>query len=282
MSDQHPAPRPDRAPAPPGPPGSAGLPARRLTSVELEAVFQRAAELQSAREETAEGLTEDEVVRIGQELGLEPHVVRRAISEVRSRPPAERGFVAGVMGPGVVRASRTIRRPAAELGMFLERYLLECEHMVVERRFPDRTRYAQAPGIGAALSRTFGKMGSRQPTLDLEKLDVGVALAGEDQALVELSVDLGPTRAGVLAGAAAAGTMTAGGAATFALVTGAPDLLALLGVPMFAAWILGMRVGYRYTARQLQDKLEGFLDRLEHNELKLPPQKPDWRKQLGI
>ena len=41
MSDQHPA---------PVPPGGSGLPARRLSSNELEAVIKRAVELQTARE----------------------------------------------------------------------------------------------------------------------------------------------------------------------------------------------------------------------------------------
>ncbi|HKP74148.1 MAG TPA: hypothetical protein VJT67_01335, partial [Longimicrobiaceae bacterium] len=145
MSDPHPA---------PVPPGGTGLPARKLSSNELEAVIKRAVELQTAREtEMTDGLTDAEVVRIGQELGIEQHLVRRAIAEVRSTPPEEHGMVAGVMGPGIVRAARTIRRPAVELGMFLEKYLLESEFMVVERRFPDRTRYVRAQGLGAAVGR---------------------------------------------------------------------------------------------------------------------------------
>jgi len=287
MSDDSP-PRPPAPRSPgsglPGVPGSSGLPARRLSSAELEAVFQRAAELQSARDETAEGLTEAEVVRIGQELGLDAAAMRRAIAEVRSRPPAERGLVAGLMGPGVVRAGRSVRRPAVEVGMFLERYLLECEHMVVERRLPDRTRYTRASGIGAALGRTISKISTRQATLDLERLDVGVAVAGEDTAYVELSVDLSGQRAGFAAGGAVVGAATASMPTVFALVTAAPDLLALLGIPMIAASMWGMRASYRHSAAKLQEKLEGFLDRLEHGELKLPEAKPkpDWRKQWGI
>src|SRR5215213_5668051 len=139
------------------PPGGSGLPARMLSSTELEAVIKRAVELQTVREtEMTDGLSDAEVVRIGKELGLEQHLVRRAIAEVRSRPPEEHGVVAGVMGPGVVRAARTIRRPAVELGMFLERYLIETEFMVVERRLPERTRYVRGQGLGAAPSARWG------------------------------------------------------------------------------------------------------------------------------
>jgi len=276
-----PAPRPPGS-GPPGPPGSSGLPARRLSSAELEAVFQRATELQSTGEDAAEGLTEGEVVRIGQEMGLEPHVVRRAIADVRSRAPAEQGMLAGMMGPGVVRVARTIRRPAVQVGMLLEQYLTQCEYMVVERRFPDRTRYVRASGIGAALGRAATKVSARQATLDLEKVDVGVAVVDEDSCVVELTIDLSGQRIGMAAGGAAVGVGTASMPMTFALVTAAPDLLALLGIPMIALSMLGFRAGFRYNTGKMHDRLESFLDRLEHGELRLPPAKPDWRKQLGI
>ena len=284
MSSQPPAPTPPGGQGPPGPPGGSGLPARRLSSAELEAVIQRAVELQTTREEMADGITEGEVVRIGQELGLEPHVVRRAIAEVRSRAPAEQGMMAGMMGgPGTVRAGRTIRRPATEVGMFLEQYLLQAEYMVVERRFPDRTRYLRAGGIGAAMGRAFSQVSARQARLDLERVDVSVALADSDTSYVELSVDLRGVRTGMAAGGWATGLGTGGAAAVIAAATTAP-VLALVGIPLLAGSVLGSRWIYRHMLDKLQDKLEGLLDRLEHNELKLPQQrpKPDWRKQLGI
>lgn len=271
MSDPHPV------------PGGSGLPARKLSSTELEAVIKRAVELQTAREtEMTDGLSDAEVVRIGQELGIEQHLVRRAISEVRSRPPEEQGMLAAVMGPRTVRVARTIRRPAVEVGIFLERYLLETEYMVVERRFPDRTRYVRAAGIGAALGRTFSKVGNRVAPLDLQAVDVGVAVADEDSCVVELTVDLGGERAGYAAGGAGLGVTTAAMPTAFALVSAAPDLLALLGIPLFAASMLGMRAGYRYSTGKVHDRLEAFLDRLEHGELRLPEKKQEWHKRLGM
>lgn len=274
MSDQHPA---------PVPPGGSGLPARRLSSNELEAVIKRAVELQTAREtEMTDGLTDGEVVRIGQDLGIEPHLVRRAIAEVRGRPPEEHGLVAGLMGPGTARAARTIRRPAVELGIFLEKYLLEVEFMVVERRFPDRTRYVRARGMGAALGRTFGKMGSRVAPLDLETIDVGVALADEDSSVVTLSVDLSTIRTGTAVGGWLGGLGGGGTVAAVILASTAPPLLAVAGVGVLAAGVLGSRGAYRLIARQTHNKLEGFLDRLEHGELRLPQQKQEWQKRLGL
>jgi hypothetical protein len=265
------------------PPGGSGLPARMLSSTELEAVIKRAVELQTVREtEMTDGLSDAEVVRIGKELGLEQHLVRRAIAEVRSRPPEEHGVLAGVMGPGSVRAARTIRRPAVELGIFLERYLLETEFMVVERRFPDRTRYVRAQGIGAAVGRTFSKVGSRVAPLDLPGVDVGVALAEEDSSIVTLSVDLSTIRTGTAAGGWLSGLVGGGTVAAGVLASTAPPLLALAGLGVAAAGALIARGAYGVVTRQTQNKLEAFLDRLEHGELRLPQPKQEWHKRLGM
>jgi hypothetical protein len=34
--------------------------------------------------------------------------------------------------------------------------------------------------------------------------------------------------------------------------------------------------------QKTQDKLEAFLDRLEHGELRLPPKKDEWQKRFGL
>ena len=191
-------------------------------------------------------------------------------------------MLSGVMGPGMVRAARTVRRPAVELGIFLERYLIETEYMVVERRFPDRTRYVRAQGLGAAVGRTFSKVGSRVAPLDLQKVDVGVALADEDSSIVSLSVDLGNIRAGTAAGGWLGGLGGGGATAAIILASTAPHLLALAGIAVAAAGALGARGAYSVVLRQTQNKLEAFLDRLEHGELRLPEKKTEWHKRLGM
>lgn len=263
----------------PPPGGGSDLPARRLTSQELEAVIGRAVELQSASGASDDGIAEAEVVRIGRELGLDPAHVRRAIADIRSRLPAERGAMATLMGAGRVRAARTIRRPAADVGMLLERYLVRCEYMHVQRRFPDRTRYIRDSSIAAGLGRLTRQLGRREPRLDVKEVDVAVAAVDADSALVELSLDLTGERVGFFAGGIAGGTVTSVPNIAFALATPAPDLLALAAIPIFGAWLLGMRAGYRYSAKQGHEKLESFLDRLEHGELKVP-EGSEWSEAL--
>jgi hypothetical protein len=257
-----PAPRPE----------GGNLPARRLNSQELEAVIRRAVELQTASSVAREdGISEGEVLRIGQELGLEPAAVRRAITEVRGRPPEERGALARAMGPAMARSARTVRRPAAATGLLLEEYLCRCEYMVVQRRFPDRTRYVRDTGIAAGFGRLARSFGRNLPPLDLAELDVAVSALDEDSCVVELSVDMGGMRAGMAAGGALGGGAVAGGIATAVLATPLIDPLALLALPALATSWFGMRGIYRATRGGVQEKLESFLDRLEHGEVRVPP-----------
>lgn len=263
---------PSRPPAPGG-----GLPARRLSTQELEAVIRRAVELQAGAAGTPdEGISEGEVIRIGQELGLDPATVRRAITDVRGRPPEERGLLAKAMGPGHIRAARTVRRPAAMVGLLVEEYLLKCEYMVVQRRFPDRTRYVRGTGVGAVVGRAARKFGASHQAMDLAQLDVSVSALDDESCLVELTVDTAGMRAGMAAGAAATGGSVAAGIASFALVTTVADPVALLGLPALLGSWAGFRGIYGAVQHSTHDRMESFLDRLEHNELKVPAPRTPW------
>jgi hypothetical protein len=254
--------------------GTPDLPARQassrqLTTQELEAVIRRAVELQSGPASREEGVSEIEAVRIGQELGLDAPSVRRAIAEVRSRPPAEQGALGRSMGSGVARAARVLRRPAAQTGMMLEEYLCDCEFMLVQRRLPDRTRYVKDASFAAGLARMGRGFTRRHQSLDLQQIDVAVAALDADSCLVEVSVQLGSMRAGLAAGALGGGGGAAIGLATAIWATPVADPLMLLGVPVLGAFWYGMRAIYRRVHGSTQEKLESLLDRLEHNELPL-------------
>jgi hypothetical protein len=242
--------------------------ARNFTTQELEAVIRRAVELQaggSARSE--EGVAEADVVRIGQELGLEPAAVRRAMAEVRTQPPEEGGALATVVGPRTTRAARVIPRPAAGVASAIERYLRDVELMVPQRRFPDRTRYQRDSSLAAGLQRfTRGFARGHQP-LNLGGLDVAVSAIDAGSCLVEVGVDLGGTRGGLAAGVLGSGTVAAGGLATAVWATPVADPFMLLGIPVVAGAWYGMRAIYNAIRRSTQDRLESLLDRVEHDEL---------------
>ena len=251
-----PEPRPEKAPA------------RHYSTEELEAVIRRAVELQSGPASREEGVSANEVVRIAQELGLEPGAVRHAMAEVRSRPPAEQTTLGRSMGPGLARAARVVRRTAAATERLLSEYLRERELMVVQRRFPERTRYVRDGSIGAGLARMARGFGRSEQPLDLPRVDLAVSAIDAESCLVELSVDMGGARAGYAAGALGLGGSAAAGLATAIWATPVADPLMLLGLPVLGAAWYGMRAIYGATHRSTQEKLESFLDRLEHGDLR--------------
>jgi hypothetical protein len=233
-------------------------------------VIRRAAELQagSADDAGGEGLSEEDALRIGKELGLTgPHLVR-ALAEVRSGAADEPGWVAKVMGSARFAASRAVSGDASQLARDLEAYLLEREFLVVQRRLADRTVFVRASGVLAAVGRTTTGLFRRAPLLAVENLDVSVRQLEPGLSYVGLSTDMTGERTGHLAGGAAMGGMFGGaGAATLGLVV-AP-VAAVVGVPIFAAAVGAMRFAYQDAAGKVVIQLEALLDRLEHGDLRI-------------
>jgi hypothetical protein len=243
-------------------------PGRTLSTEQLEAVIRRAVELQSeGAGRSEEGVSEAEAVRIGRELGLDPSAVRRAVAEVRARPPEERGALAAAMGPAVARASRLIRRPAGDTAEQLERYLQDTEVMVTQRRFPDRTRYVRDSGFAAGMTRLARDLSRGPKALDLKQVDVTVSAVDEESCMVEVSSDLAGARAGHAGGAVAIGGSLATGLSVSIWATPVADPLMLLGIPVLAGAWAGMRAIFGAVRRSAEEKLETLLDRVEHEDL---------------
>src|SRR3989442_12731291 len=74
----------------------------------LERIIQRAAELQAGEQDIGEGLTEPELLALGQDVGIPSRHLRQALLEERTRPPVEArgGLVAWLGGPGRPSAQR--------------------------------------------------------------------------------------------------------------------------------------------------------------------------------
>lgn len=223
---------------------------RRLTSDELEEVIRRADELQA--QDAGPGVADDEAVSIGQELGLDPALVRRAIAEVRERPPqvvaeprerprAEGGVMARVMGRGTVAVVRTVARPAHVVEASLQAYLESTEGMVLRRRVPQATRYVR----GAAGRRAGPHAGAEVEVLDafVTPLDLG-------SCRVELAVDLRESRT---RHAALGGLITTGVLIAAAAVPGFVALGALSAVMT--------RTAYGERQAGVRARLESVLDR---------------------
>lgn len=250
-------------------PSNVPVSSRKLATRELDEVIRRAAELHADSSTRLEGgLSEAEVLSIGRELGLDPATVRRAMAEVRGRPPAEKGLLVMLAGPRAVHASRVVSRPAARVAADLELYLRKREFMVAQRRFRDRTRFVRDSSVGANLAR-FARGFLRPPNtpVDVKQLDISVSEVGADSCLVELSVDLAGTRGGLVGGVIGGGGGAAAAWAAAAWATALPDPLMLLGVPVLAGAWLGTRAIFSTVTRSVQEKMESLLDHVEHDKL---------------
>lgn len=265
---------------------SGPVPARRLTSEQLEAVIRRAVELQAGGESGGgtDDLSEDDAVRIGQELGLSPEHLQRAIAEVEGRPTAETGLLARTFGQGRIATSRAVPRPAGDVRSELHTYLCDRETLSVQRRFAERTVYEPAPGVMADMTRMMRSMHARGDwghfrLSKARSVAVGVRGTGERSCFVTLAADLTPVRTGWATGGVVSGS-GAGGATALVLALVVAPPAALLGVPVAAGSLWGMQAAYRASARRASEKLEGMLDRLEHGEPLSPP-RSSWTRALG-
>lgn len=255
--------------------GAAGLPARRLTSDQLEAVIRRAVELQAGTGGAPEGVSEAEAVRIGRELGIPDGALRQALVEVRNSAGTERGALVRLIGPSDLAVARVVRMDAGRAARDLERYFVECERMTVQRRRPGWVVFERAGGIGAALGRaTHGT-----PLLNRREVDVAVEEADHTSCYVRLRVSLEGERLGFLTGAVMGGGGAGGAVAVAASIAVAPPL-ALLGLPVMGAAWWAMKAGYGNMAERVQVRLESVLDRLESGELL--PAGASWRDSIRM
>jgi hypothetical protein len=257
-------------------------PERRVSSTELEAVIRRATELEVAGG-TEDSLPEEEVLRIGRELGLSPIHLRQALMEVRRKaPPAEPGIVARVMGPGYASAARVVQGNADAVRETIERYLLEMEHMVISRRHPDHTRYEAGRGIGTAVRRATTQLTvrSRFAETRFKELDVSVQPLEEGYALVTVGVDLTGARRGFFGGGLTLGTVMGMGLGTMVGIAVDP-LAGIAMLPMIPAGPWAIRPIYASTFESTRQRLEAFLDRVQAGDLVVPG-RPDWKKRLGL
>src|SRR5436309_3159220 len=83
----------------------------------LERIIQRAAELQAAERDIGEGLTKDELLTLGQDVGIPTRYLQQALLEEQTRTVVEEGHgtLPWLAGPLRLSAARVV--PGAALGV---------------------------------------------------------------------------------------------------------------------------------------------------------------------
>ncbi|MFO7586664.1 MAG: hypothetical protein R6X22_01190 [Gemmatimonadota bacterium] len=254
---------------------------------QLERVIQRAAELQFARDDVPEDLTEEEVVRIAGEVGLETRHVRQALAELRANAlvpaiPADAGLAARFLGPALVQASRVVPGDPPGVLRELSSHLRERESLRTVREQPGRQLWEPAADLMSKLSRSFDFSGRGYELARCRSLEVSAEPLESGRSLLTLTADLRNQRTEHAVvwlsclGAAGAG-------ASAALVFGflAPPLLALpaVGAAVVAAGGYGASRTVARRRARVELALLGILDRLEAGGALGDP-KPSLRDRL--
>jgi hypothetical protein len=257
----------------------APVPARQppLDRQALERVLARAAELQgaSALPESSELISENQLLEIGNEVGLSPAVLNQALAEERTRinVPEERGLVAQIAGAGFATATRTVPGNSRDILATIDAWMLRDECLQVQRRFADRITWEPQRGLFGKIRRTVNLTGRGYYLVDAEQVSATVLPVDASRVVVRLDADIRASRARRVGGGGAVGAVgaMASGVVGLGLVVAHLPLLIAAGIavlPFAGGALAGYRVArtHRGVLSGVQLALEQILDRLEHGE----------------
>ncbi|MEO5903825.1 MAG: hypothetical protein ABIQ55_07440 [Gemmatimonadaceae bacterium] len=242
----------------------------------IERVLARAAELQATSSATDSSglLSEAELMEIGKEAGISPNTLTQALAEERSRISVieEKGFVAGITGPGIATASRVVRGAPADVLAAIDNHMQRDECLTLQRRFPDRVLWEPKPGMLGQLQRGLNIGGRGYHLTRASQVAATIIPVDTERVLVRLDADVSHARATrVRTGAAAliVGILGSGVIATLGTLIAAPEAFMLVGGAAAVPTLLGATAGYqvgkghRQLVMRAQLALEQALDRLE-------------------
>jgi hypothetical protein len=235
----------------------------------LERIIQRAAELQAGERDIGEGLTEADLLALGQDVGIPARYLRQALLEERTRPPAEerRGLLGWLVGPRRLAAQRVVAGESAVVQRALDAWMQQEELLQVKRRYPDHTTWEPKVGPMASIQRALGSGGRRFALARAAEVAGRVTPLEAGFCHVQLVADVRNIRTQRIGGAAA---LVATGAVATAVLLALGVLAPLPYVPLVA---LGPTAGavlrsHRAQHEQIRVRLEQVLDRLERGEIK--------------
>jgi len=241
------------------------LPAR-IDRATFDRLLQRAAELQAASSDIGDGVSEEEVLALGKEVGIPEQHLRQALLEERSRvvPAAPDGVLDEWFGRADLTSDRVVQGSEESIAVALARYLEDREHLVVQRAALGRITFEpMSPFAGAMRKMRRMFEGAGKPYLESAELVTAIITPLEAGFChVTLAASMRKARRGYVIGGSVFGL---GGVAVGALmvILSAPPVLALL--PLLPAGGAGWLVAraFRPIAARAQLGLELALDELE-------------------
>src|SRR6185436_10260646 len=163
-----------------------------------------AAELQTQAQDVGDGLTRDEVLALGKDVGIPARYLQQALIEEEGRAgrAPETGTLAWLAGPLSLGATRVVPGDRAAVEAGLAAWLEQDELMQVKRRYSDHTTWEPKAGAFASLQRAL-KTGGKTYALARAAEVAGTVVPLESGFChVELRADVGNLRRQRLAGIA--------------------------------------------------------------------------------
>jgi hypothetical protein len=267
---------------------------RGISREELQLVIRRAAELYTADADAADRLSESEVLRIAEELGLPGRHVRQALYELPQRVPEDR-WVDRYFGASSVSGTRVVPGgPDAVLDR-LEDYLVTREFLQVLRRQGGKAAFSPADDAISNVARAVRRPQRQWQIARSRRVLVEARTLASNETHVRLELDVEPQRrkavasgiiGGVLVGLPlAAGAFFPVGHIVLDIAGDAAAYAAGLtaGASAFGASVAGgvAIARSRFHAKVDSARLEiaGLLDRLEGGRTLDPPPAP-WLRSL--
>ena len=236
------------------------LPARRIDRAALERIMQRAAELQAGEADVGEGLTPEDVVALGREVGIPGRYLHQAMLEQATAiiAPSEAGVIGQVVGPATVTAHRVVVGDPEDVARALITWFEKNELLVVQRQQAGRVTWERLRGMQAAIRLGAAAFDRGHPKHMLARVTLVSATFTRLESSychVSLTAELKQARGGAIAGAVAG--ISAGGAAAIILTVMSPFWL--IAIPPL---LLGGAAGW-FSLRRFRPVVERSLLGLE-------------------
>lgn len=239
----------------------------------LDRILKRAAELQAGEHDVGDGLTRDELLKLGDDVGIPAQYLRQALLEEQTRaaPEPAGGLWGALAGPARVFAYRVVPGDPATIERALARWMESEELLQVKRRFPDRVTWEPKSGFLASMQRGLKVTGRAYSLAEAAEIAGQVTPLEKGFCHVQLVADVRNLRRQRAAGAivlATLGTLATLVGLSLGLPTVAAELVTL--VPAAAGGAAGLAAArtHRRVSARVEVGLEQVLDRLEHGEIR--------------